>query len=245
MLIAQITDIHASPDNNNLDRFDQVMAWLAHLKTDVLVLTGDMVEGQWRQGYEHIAGHLSRLGYPTLLLPGNAENRALMRSVWSNQLWANDVSGEALHFTHDAGELRLIGLDSTVEGEDVGCVTDHLAWLEQQLAAADDSPSLLFLHHHVFTSGIPTLDATMCRGRDKLEALLHHYPAKLLMIATGHVHRPVAGLFAGIPAYICGSVCPANPVWFGTENVPPANDSPALMIHRYVDDVLSCHHVCV
>lgn len=85
----------------------------------------------------------------------------------------------------------------------------------------------------------------MSRGLGKLEELIRRTPARLLAISTGHVHRPIAGTFAGIPAYICGSVCPANPVWFGTVNVPPVGEPPALMIHRYVDNVLTSHHVCV
>ena len=106
-------------------------------------------------------------------------------------------------------------------------------------------PSLLFMHHHVFASGIPTLDKTLCRGLDGLEALIRHSPNRLLAIASGHVHRPVAGMFAGIPACICGSVCPANPLWFGIVDVPPVQDPPALMIHLYVDNVLTSYHICV
>jgi hypothetical protein len=31
MLIAQVSDIHASPENDHLFRFDQVLNWLTHL----------------------------------------------------------------------------------------------------------------------------------------------------------------------------------------------------------------------
>lgn len=245
MLIAQVSDIHASPENDHLFRFDQVLNWVTHLKPDVLVLTGDLTDGHWLEGYKQIADRLNQQHYPSLILAGNSDNRSMMRSVWDENRWVHDAQGKALHFVHDTGDIRLIGLDSTIDYKDYGSVADHLEWLDNQLSDAESPPSLLFMHHHVFASGIPTLDETMCRGLPEMEDLIRCAPGRLLAISTGHVHRPIAGTFADIPAYICGSVCPANPVWFGTINVPPANDPPALMIHRYVSNSLTSHHVCV
>ncbi|KEA51393.1 metallophosphoesterase [Mangrovibacter sp. MFB070] len=245
MLIVQVSDIHAAPENDHLLRFDQALTWLKHLQPDILVLTGDLTDGHWHEGYKKIAARLNQQKYPSLILPGNSDDRCLMRSVWGENRWAHDPQGEALHFIHDAGNIRLIGLDSSIDSEDYGSVAGHLEWLDKQLNAAGDTPSLLFLHHHVFASGIPTLDETMCRGLAEMEDLIKHSTGRLMAISTGHVHRPISGLFAGIPAYICGSVCPANPAWFGTVNVPPANDPPALMIHHFASNALACHHICV
>ncbi|TPG57552.1 metallophosphoesterase [Ewingella americana] len=245
MLIAQVSDIHASPENDHLFRFDQILNWLTHLQPDVLVLTGDLADGHWQEGYKQIADRLNQQNYPSLILPGNSDDRSLMRSVWGENRWVHNAQGEALHLIHNTSGLRLIGWDSTIDYKDYGSVTDHLEWLDNQLSDTGGPPSLLFMHHHVFASGIPTLDETMCRGLTEMEDLIRRAPARLLAISTGHVHRPIAGMFAGIPAYICGSVCPANPVWFGKVNVPPANDPPALMIHRYVSNSLTSHHVCV
>ncbi|HDR2890786.1 TPA: metallophosphoesterase [Enterobacter asburiae] len=245
MLIAQISDIHAAPENDNLSRLDQVLTWLSQLRPDGVVLTGDLTDNHWLEGYQLIADRLQQQSYPSWILPGNSDDRHLMRSVWDKKTWTLDAPDDALHFVHDAGALQLIGLDSTVAGQDYGSVDCHLEWLSAQLSRADASPSLLFLHHPVIASGIPTLDATRCQGLDKLEECLNNTPGRLLAIAAGHVHRPVAGMFAGIPAYICSAVCPANPLWFGTENVPPVEKSPGLMIHRYVEHELSSHFVCV
>lgn len=244
MLIAQVSDIHASSENDHLQRFERVLTWLADLQPDILVLTGDLTDGGWREGYQQIAERLERQNYPSLILPGNSDDRHLMAMIWGS-VGRSDTPTQALHFSHQAGELRLIGLDSTVDRQDYGSVNGHLEWLDKQLNDAGNSPALLFMHHHVFESGIPTLDESMCRGIDLLETLIKNAPARLLAIAAGHVHRPVAGTFAGLPAYICGSVCPANPVWFGTENIPPVAEPPALMIHRYVNNRLTSHHVCV
>jgi len=245
MLIAQVSDIHASPENDHLLRFDRILIWLAHLQPDLLVLTGDLTDGHWLQGYQQIADRLNQQHYPSLILPGNSDDRKLMRLVWDENRWTQDAQGEALHVIYKSDGLHLIGLDSTINLKDYGSVTKHLEWLESQFSDAGGSPSMLFLHHHVFASGIPTLDETMCRGLTEMENLIRRAPTRLLAISTGHVHRPIAGMFSGIPAYVCGSVCPPNPVWFGNENVPPANDPPALMIHRFVGNSLTSHHVCV
>lgn len=244
MLIAQVSDIHAAPDNAHLQRFERVLSWLNQLSPDLLVLTGDLTDGSWQEGYAEIAARLDEQRYPSLLLPGNSDDRGLMRQTWGNDCWASEAPGELLHFSYDSGELLLAGLDSTVSEKSYGSVSGRLAWLDKQLRQAGDRPTLLFLHHHVFTSGIPTLDETMCRGLGELEELIRRPPARLLAISSGHVHRPVAGTFAGIQANICGSVCPANPLWFGSTSVPPATEPPMLMIHRYEAGRLSSHHVC-
>jgi len=245
MLIAQVSDIHAAPDNDHLARFDRVLGWLAQLQPDVLVLSGDLTDDGWLEGYQQIAARLRQQHYPSIILPGNSDDRHLIRAVWGENSWAKDACDGALHAVYEADGLRLIGLDSTVEGQAYGSVTDHLGWLEKALTRADATPSMLFLHHHVFASGIPTLDETRCRGLDGLEDLLHSAENRPLAIASGHVHRPVAGMFASIPAHICASVCPANPVWFGSDKVPPVENAPGLMIHRYVNGALISHHVAV
>ncbi len=210
MIIAQLSDIHAAPDNDHLSRFDNALAWLAPLEPDVLVISGDLTDDHWRDGYSAIATRLETLSCRTLILPGNADDRAAMRAVWPSL-----AQQGPLHAVVDTPALRVIGLDSTVERSAVGSVAAHLDWLAHQLDQAHGRPTLLFLHHHVFMSGIPSMDAIACRDAHALGTLLHHHPAKPLAIATGHVHRPAAGMLAGIPAYICGSVCPANPLWLG------------------------------
>lgn len=241
MIVAQLTDIHAAPDNDNLVRLARVLEWLEFIQPDALVVTGDLVDDDWFAGYAAIASLLKEQPWPAFLLPGNADNPAMMRACWESDAWTPD----ALHFSVGVKGLRLIGIDTTLKGQAEGSVVEHLPWLERQLAGDKTLPALLFLHHHLFPSGIPTMDQIMCRGSRELAGLLNLYPGRTLAIATGHVHRPIASQLAGVPAYICGSICPANPAWFGGEMVPPANDPTALMLHRLQDGALTSHHVCV
>lgn len=245
MLIAQITDIHAAPDNDHLLRFGQVLSWLKQVGPDVMVLSGDLTDDGWDEGYLQIAAKLEEQVYPTLLLPGNSDNRNSLRQTWGSDRWLPDSPAELLHFSYNAGGICLAGVDSTVSEQSYGSLSGRMEGLEKQLSEADSIPVMLFLHHHIFPSGIPTLDETMCRGLSEFEQLIRRYPDKLLAVSSGHVHRPVAGTFAGIPANICGSVCPANPLWFGSAMVPPARENPMLMIHRYEQGKLSSHHICI
>ncbi|MDQ0627664.1 metallophosphoesterase [Pantoea agglomerans] len=50
MLIAQITDIHAAPDNDHLQRFGQVLSWLKQVGPDVTVMIGDLTDGRTGAG---------------------------------------------------------------------------------------------------------------------------------------------------------------------------------------------------
>ncbi|OAV84676.1 hypothetical protein PTTG_31128, partial [Puccinia triticina 1-1 BBBD Race 1] len=97
MLIAQISDIHAAPDNDHLARFDRVLRWLRQLQPDALVLSGDLTDDDWLEGYQQIAARLAEEHYPSLILPGNSDNRRLMRAVWREETGAKDACDDALH----------------------------------------------------------------------------------------------------------------------------------------------------
>lgn len=71
MLVVQISDIHASPDSPSLLTFERAIDWLKAFRPDALVLTGDLVDDGWEQGYRRIAESLHALDFPTYLLPGN------------------------------------------------------------------------------------------------------------------------------------------------------------------------------
>lgn len=240
MLLAQLSDIHAAPDNDNLSRLARAFTWLDTLQPDALVLTGDLVDDGWLAGYQAIANLLGSKSWPVFILPGNSDSHEMMRAVWNDQPWSDTG---AMHFVTEISGMRLIGLDTTVSGAAAGSVLEHLPWLEKQLAANATLPTILFLHHHIFKSGIPGLDSIMCSGHQELEHLLKNASCPPVAIASGHVHRPMMSNVAGIPAFICGSICPANPLWLGGESVPPAYDPPSLMIHRFSDGALVCHHV--
>lgn len=163
MIIAQLSDIHTAPDNDHLARFDNALAWLKPFEPDVLVISGDLIDDGWREGYAAIAARLETLSCRTMILPGNSDDRTAMRAVWPSL-----AQQGPLNAVIDTPALRMIGLDSTVEGSAAGSVGAHLDWLARQLDEAGGRQTLLFLHHHVFVSGIPSMDAAACRDAQAL-----------------------------------------------------------------------------
>lgn len=49
MLIAQLSDIHAAPDNDNLARLHNAIDWLLALQPDLLVVSGDLTDDGWHE----------------------------------------------------------------------------------------------------------------------------------------------------------------------------------------------------
>jgi len=243
MLVAQITDIHADPANDNLARLDRAVSWLTAIKPDVLVISGDLVDGSWLKGYHLISAALHRLECRSLILPGNSDDRILMRKAMPEVDYWHCRS--AMHFAECSGEALIIGLDASVDGEAHGDVTEHLSWLHRTLNGGLPGTPLLFTHHHVVPCGISPLDAVMCEGADALGDLLSSGIRSPAAICSGHVHRSMSSLLAGIPVHICGSICPANPLLLDPSHEPPVTDPPALMIHDLRNGQLVSSHVAV
>ncbi len=242
MLIAQLSDIHAAPGNDNLTRLHRVIDWLHTLQPDLLVVTGDLTDDGWQAGYVEIDKALQRLDCRTHIVPGNSDDKAAMCA--SLPAFAHHTAADAMHFCQQLDGVAVIGVDVTVTGESRGDIRPHLAWLKSALAASPQ-PAMLFLHQHLFQSGIAPLDNAMCDGGQELRQLLSTLPFPPLALCSGHVHRPMSATFAGVPACICGSICPANPLMLNAQHLPPVTDPAALMIHQILDGRLVSHFVSV
>ena len=237
MLVAQLSDIHARAGGSGLVALTRAVDWLQGLAPDAVVVTGDLVDGGWSEGYAVIVHSLDRLGCPWLVLPGNADQPEAMRAALPDM-----PLGGPLHFDHRIAGVRLIGLDVTIAGAASGDVRPHLDWLAERLGEGGET-ILLFTHQHLFPSGIAPMDATMCAGAAMLEALLLAAASKPALVASGHVHRAMARLLAGVPAHISPSLPPANPLLLDPACVPPVADPPAFLIHDVRDGGVTTSHV--
>ncbi|WP_338086319.1 metallophosphoesterase family protein [Nissabacter archeti] len=81
MIIAQVSDIHAAPDNDNLSRLARALSWLDFIKPDALVLTGDVIDNNWSEGYEKVSACVHNRTWPTFVLPGNADDSTGIRAM--------------------------------------------------------------------------------------------------------------------------------------------------------------------
>jgi 3',5'-cyclic-AMP phosphodiesterase len=208
--IAQISDLHIKPPRvlayGRVDTAKALERCVAALNEfdpapDFVVISGDLVDTPTTDEYQHLKQLLAPLKLSFAGIPGNHDARELMRAAFPSAAYA--FAAGALNQKIEVGELDLILLDSSVPGKPHGTLdAATLQWLEQTLASSADRPALLFLHHPPFKAGIWHMDRQNLLNADRLAAILKRHP-RACLIASGHVHRAVLTMFAGIPATIC------------------------------------------
>ncbi|MGL4635460.1 MAG: phosphodiesterase [Beijerinckiaceae bacterium] len=208
LLIAQITDLHIKkPGELAYGKVDTALA-LKHLvrtleafrpRPDIVIATGDLVDGGSIEEYAYLKTLLADLSLPLLVCPGNHDDRANLRAAFGSQTFSTP---EACNTRHDLGPLTLLITDSSTPGQPYGTLdAETLSWLEQELADAAARPTLIFLHHPPFTTGVGHMDRQNLTNHEALETLVRRH-SNVRLVAAGHVHRAVVSAFAGTIATI-------------------------------------------
>ncbi len=209
MLIAQITDLHiVEPDGKLFGSIDtaarlaMVVAYINNLepRPDVVLCTGDLTETGTPGAYDRLRRILAELRVPFYLIPGNHDDSTVLRAVFADQTYL-PVRG-FLHYAVDRFSVRLVGLDTTVPGAPHGMICrERVGWLEQTLAEKPAQPTLIFMHHPPFMTGVEAFDTIACRGADRLGATLSDHPQVELIVA-GHHHQTYITRWRGIVSLI-------------------------------------------
>ncbi|HHY49521.1 MAG TPA: hypothetical protein GYA10_07220 [Alphaproteobacteria bacterium] len=237
--VAQISDIHARPGGQSLAALARALEWLALAKPDVLIVSGDVGNPPWEESYPLVREALGAVACPILMVPGNKDDRRALRNHFPAMPWLAD---EHLSTAMRIGALRIVGLDVTVPGETFGDAAPILGWLGDQLTGGE--PVVLFMHQHPFPTGFDRLDKAMCRNADALAQVIFEAPARVMLIAAGHGHRPVFTEFIDIPAVMCPSLSKANVLEFGDATAPPF-DPPGLLLHIVEENRVMSHLVAL
>lgn len=238
MLIAQISDLHIKAPGalayGKVDTAAALAACVAELnrlspRPDLVVISGDLADTPSEAEYAHLTALLAPLQIPFVAIPGNHDDRTLMRAALP-QDGATPVG--ALNLARAVGGIDVLLLDSSVPGASHGELDNAtLAWLDATLAQSTTRPALLFLHHPPFVSGIAHMDVQNLRNAGDLAKVLHlHERARL--VAAGHVHRATLTQFADVPATICPA--PNHAVALDLEaRLPPSFkiEPPAFHLH--------------
>jgi len=209
LLIAQISDLHVKRPGVLAYRKVDTAAALARCvaalnrfvpRPDLVVVSGDLVDTPAAEEYEHLTRLLAPLEIPFAAIPGNHDDRALLRGALPQ---AGAPAYGPLNLVRRVGPLDAVLVDSTVPNAphgELGART--LDWLAAVLAAAPERPALLFMHHPPFATGIGHMDVQNLRDAEALADLLRRAP-RVRLVAAGHVHRAVLTTFAGVPTTIC------------------------------------------
>lgn len=255
-LIVQLTDTHIVANArlclNEIDTSSFLRAAVETVRTltvrpDAVLITGDLVnEGRVNQ-YEHLKVLLAPLvaaQIPLYLMPGNHDNREAMREVFPDHHELG--TGASCDFVVDIGALRLIGLDTLVDNEAGGDLSERqLAWLEQTLQKKPNRPTVIAMHHPPFATGIGHMDeqGLAADARAAMERIVSAHP-QVERVTCGHLHRNISRRWAGTIAATIPSV--AHAVAFdlrsgahGAWNYEP----PAITAHHWNGSHLVTHQV--
>lgn len=202
--IIQVTDMHLTPPGvrhigcDPRHRLEAATASIntEHADADLVVFTGDLAALGQAVAYEQLRECLAELKLPYRLCLGNGDHRSRFRAAFPKTLV--DENGFVQSVAEMGGQY-LIFLDTLADnGEHWGELCRHrLSWLQARLDEIGDAPVLLFLHHPPFPVGIPLLDSLALRDAERLASVLAGRNIRHMFF--GHLHRPIAGSWKGIP----------------------------------------------
>lgn len=189
--LLQLTDLHlyAEPDHLLFGQctrqtFGQVLAQARtqHWPADAILFTGDLVHDERGEGYRYLRRVIDTLGCPCFCIPGNHDCRDLLAAEV-------DPGADQAYRVEPLGPWDLVLLDSTIAGADGGRLhPDTLERLAQQLAANQQRPALVSVHHQPVAVGSRWIDTMQIENGAELLALAERSP-QLRAILWGHVHQ--------------------------------------------------------
>jgi len=254
MLIAQMTDIHIGfapgeePEELNHSRFRATLERLLEAPNlpDMLVISGDITDRGDVESFQKTAAALAGCPFPVWPMVGNHDSREGLLQVFP-QVRAD---GGFVHYVLEQDGLRIVLLDTFEPGRHGGAFCDaRQAWLTARLAEAPDTPTLIFMHHPPVVSGIDWMDPDPGEGWVQRFGTAVTGRANILAIHCGHLHRPLATSFRGIPLHVTPSVAPLVSLNLNAIDPDQSDDRdlittepPTYALHRWDGTALVTHY---
>ena len=216
MIIAHITDLHAVAKGRLFHPMISTNARLvdavAHINSldprpDVVIVSGDLTEHGLAQEYDFLRETLADLIPPVFVVPGNHDRREALLTAFAGEEYMPQPDAPFVNYAIETFPLRLIGLDTTVPGHDHGLMCEQrLRWLDDTLSARRDFPTLIFMHHPPFRTGVHWMDASGLYGGRMMEEVVRRH-RQVVHVACGHLHRPIHVAWGGTIASVSPSTC--------------------------------------
>ncbi|MFI6870333.1 phosphodiesterase [Nocardia sp. NPDC050406] len=205
VLLAHLSDTHFNTRGRSSERAERVMAFLADLPTrpDAILVSGDIADEGSAEEYAQARSVLLDADLPVLILPGNHDDRALMREV----LFGQEPSRQPINQVHRVKGLTLAMLDSSIPGKGEGALDElTYTWLTDLLAAtpAEDSV-VLAMHHPPVPIHSTVVDPIRLTNPERLAEIVAG-DDRVVGVLTGHAHVPITTVFAGKPLAVAPSV---------------------------------------
>ena len=252
MIIAQLSDPHVTVRNSEFHdlylTIDKLQAAVDRVNSlnplpDFAVITGDLVNTGSAEEYDVLSTVLATLNIPVYLGIGNHDCRETFREKFAEHSYVPDRG--FIQYAWEANGLRHIMLDTNVPGAAYGVLcAERLAWLESTLSEKPKMPTLVFMHHPPFLTGIKPMDDMGLKEPDKFgEVIARH--AQIKRIYCGHVHRNISSDFYGVQATICASTSHKIKLNLTGDHHLGTVDEPAdILLHIWSEDQKLVSHVC-
>ena len=255
MRILQISDFHLRGDGKLsfqvVDTASFLKSTKAHLehvfaldgqKPDMIVVTGDIADSGDEKAYLMVYEALSSFNVPVYAVPGNHDRRDRMVRILKGWTIPNPQTAPFLCYAVQTEEARLLFLDTLNPGSHAGHMREaELAWLDNELQSNKNVPTLIFMHHPPFITGLPAMDEPF-ESREEMRTVLMKAPWARL--CCGHMHRPIFTVWAGVPCV----TAPAASMQIELDFTPEGGDTfrmetPGYLLHDFEDGVFNTH-VC-
>jgi 3',5'-cyclic AMP phosphodiesterase CpdA len=242
-LLAQISDLHLGEPPKDGARPEEclrtVVAAIERLpnRPDAILVSGDLAEHGTPEQYRLAADEIGRLGVPFHALPGNHDDRATMRAAFA----IPGAGAAPIDYAVDLGPLRLVVIDSTIPGEDRGNFEpEQLAWLDAELAATPEQPTIVAMHHPPLATAIADWDGVNLPTEERraLAEVIGRHP-QVRAIVGGHLHRVATSALAGRPVLAAPSTFLQARPDFVAETVDLYGGAPGFALHALRDGELS------
>ena len=249
MLIAQFTDLHVGriieTAAGPVDLYDRLVTAVDHLRSlhpqpDLIMLTGDLSNHGNEADYIRVREQIARLEPPVYIIPGNHDQRDRLRRIFAGHTyWPAEGY---IQYTLEQYPLRIICLDTLAAGHHYGILDEErLAWVEERLREAPDRPTIIFMHHPPFKTGLRYPDQLMCRNGDKFGEIVARHP-QIQAVVCAHVHRDAAAHWRGTTAIVTGSAAFANDlILYDVDDVDPYFEPPVCRLFLWENGLLTSH----
>jgi Icc protein len=243
-LVVQLSDPHVGAEWGGRDSVAMLVAAVESVRAlepnpDAVLVSGDLSDHAVDGEYETVREVLAAIDAPLFVLPGNHDDRAALRRHFG----VPGAEGEPIQYAVDLGPLRLVVLDSQRTGDERGELdADRLAWLEETLAAAPGTPTLLALHHAPLATGIPAFDELLLPTADRraLGRVVGPHP-QIRRIVAGHTHRTIYAELGGRSVLAVPSTYVQARLDFDAEEVQLSGDPAGFAVHTWLDGELISH----
>ena len=200
---------------------------------DFVVVSGDMTEDAELASFTQFEDMFATIGLPVYMVPGNHDGPAgYYRCLEQSQTLSSwDIANRVVEMQ----DVRLLGIDTCIEGETTGRIdATSMTLVEQEIARHGAPPLVIVMHHPPVTPGLRDFDVVArLDGVAELQEIVKRSADPAIVLA-GHVHRSYQGRMDGAACFVAGSPTSAftSDLPFGSSPIRPQGLQEFYFVHE-------------